>query len=316
MATKRSMGRKSSALTQVGDSCSPRSAAAGDVRRCCCAQAGGSLPQGGTWSAGRSPVSAQSHSQSCTLALTWSCGANRGEQVLCLVAASQHRSVNITEAKTSPTELPVHRAQTTLLFLLPSPLPLSHHFSQLFLSLLCYLWRLKDHSYHLHSLHSNSFLSVTWDRLAAPPGLLVSALGCFWAMESSFAALGLGAWAQLEAKAGHTPCWGAQGTAIRHQPLLELFLQGHLGLGMFTVSPCSGSIAPWGQQKITVECSAGQEGTCEEHIYFDITSRDPTDNPLGIPFTLIAESCLPGTSCPQVPMVRRAADQHLNLLLG
>lgn len=97
---------------------------------------------------------------------------------------------------------------------------------------------------------------------------------------------------------------------------MELFLQGHLGLGMFTVSPCSGSIAPWGQQKITVECSAGQEGTCEEHIYFDITSRDPTDNPLGIPFTLIAESCLPGTSCPQVPMVRRAADQHLNLLLG
>ncbi|NWW29257.1 HYDIN protein, partial [Falcunculus frontatus] len=49
--------------------------------------------------------------------------------------------------------------------------------------------------------------------------------------------------------------------------------QDHLNLGMFTVSPCSGSIAPWGQQKITVECLAGQEGTCEEHIYFDITSR-------------------------------------------
>ncbi|XP_068876459.1 hydrocephalus-inducing protein homolog [Aphelocoma coerulescens] len=69
--------------------------------------------------------------------------------------------------------------------------------------------------------------------------------------------------------------------------------QGHLSLGMFTVSPCSGSIAPWGQQNITVECFAGQEGTCEEHIYFDITSRDPMDNPLGIPFTLTAESCLP-----------------------
>ncbi|NXS89717.1 HYDIN protein, partial [Erpornis zantholeuca] len=49
--------------------------------------------------------------------------------------------------------------------------------------------------------------------------------------------------------------------------------QGHLNLGMFTVSPCSGSIAPWGQQKITVECLAGQEGICEERIYFDITSR-------------------------------------------
>ncbi|NXY09601.1 HYDIN protein, partial [Pteruthius melanotis] len=49
--------------------------------------------------------------------------------------------------------------------------------------------------------------------------------------------------------------------------------QGHLNLGMFTVSPCSGSVPPRGQQKITVECLAGQEGMCEEHIYFDITSR-------------------------------------------
>lgn len=50
-----------------------------------------------------------------------------------------HRSKNI------PPELPVHRAQTTFFFL-PFlhliPLPLSHHFSQLFL-LSCYLWRLR-----------------------------------------------------------------------------------------------------------------------------------------------------------------------------
>ncbi|XP_038004458.1 hydrocephalus-inducing protein-like [Motacilla alba alba] len=70
--------------------------------------------------------------------------------------------------------------------------------------------------------------------------------------------------------------------------------QSHLSLGMFTVSPCSGSIGPWGQQMITVECLAGQEGTCEEQLYIDIPGRDPKDNPLGIPFTLIAESCLPG----------------------
>ncbi|XP_032925432.1 hydrocephalus-inducing protein-like isoform X2 [Catharus ustulatus] len=69
--------------------------------------------------------------------------------------------------------------------------------------------------------------------------------------------------------------------------------QDHLTLGMFMVSPCSGSIAPWGQQKIAVDCLAGQEGTCEEQLYIDITGRDPKDNPLGIPFTLIAESCLP-----------------------
>ncbi|XP_077028979.1 hydrocephalus-inducing protein homolog [Agelaius phoeniceus] len=69
--------------------------------------------------------------------------------------------------------------------------------------------------------------------------------------------------------------------------------QARLNLGMFTVSPCSGSIRPWGQQKITVECLARQEGTCEEQLYIDITGTDPRDNPLGIPVTLIAESCLP-----------------------
>ncbi|NXD28533.1 HYDIN protein, partial [Spelaeornis formosus] len=55
--------------------------------------------------------------------------------------------------------------------------------------------------------------------------------------------------------------------------LLKHFLQGLLNLGMFTVSPCSGSIGPWGQQKITVECLAGEEGTCEEQLYIDITGR-------------------------------------------
>ncbi|NXY61074.1 HYDIN protein, partial [Callaeas wilsoni] len=49
--------------------------------------------------------------------------------------------------------------------------------------------------------------------------------------------------------------------------------QSHLHLGMFMVSPCSGSIAPWGQQKITVECLAEQEGTFEEQLYIDITGR-------------------------------------------
>lgn len=102
---------------------------------------------------------------------------------------------------------------------------------------------------------------------------------------------------------------------LLYQPLLELFLQDHLTLGMFMVSPCSGSVAPWGQQKITVDCLAGQEGTCEEQLYIDITGRDPKDNPLGIPFTLIAESCLPGTYWPQVPLVTPAAHQHLNLLI-
>ncbi|XP_027487895.1 hydrocephalus-inducing protein homolog [Corapipo altera] len=69
--------------------------------------------------------------------------------------------------------------------------------------------------------------------------------------------------------------------------------QAQLTVGMFTVSPCSGSVGPWGKQNITVDCNAGAEGKCEEKLYIDISNRDPKDNPLGIPFTLTAESCFP-----------------------
>ncbi|XP_027487695.1 hydrocephalus-inducing protein-like [Corapipo altera] len=69
--------------------------------------------------------------------------------------------------------------------------------------------------------------------------------------------------------------------------------QAQLTVGMFTVSPCSGSVGPWGQQNITVDRNAGAKGKCEEQLYIDISNRDPKDNPLGIPFTLTAESCFP-----------------------
>ncbi|CAN8186514.1 unnamed protein product [Coccothraustes coccothraustes] len=80
---------------------------------------------------------------------------------------------------------------------------------------------------------------------------------------------------------------------IRQAPKLASALESK-SLGMFTVFPCSGSVCPSGMQLIRVECLAGQEGTCEEQIYIDIMDRDPTDNPLGIPYTLIVETCLPG----------------------
>uniref|UniRef100_A0A8B9BFH4 HYDIN axonemal central pair apparatus protein n=1 Tax=Anser brachyrhynchus TaxID=132585 RepID=A0A8B9BFH4_9AVES len=64
-------------------------------------------------------------------------------------------------------------------------------------------------------------------------------------------------------------------------------------LGMFTVYPGFGSIHPGDKQTITVDCHAEPLGLCEEHLSIDISDRDPRDNPLGIPYTLLAESCLP-----------------------
>ncbi|NWS72026.1 HYDIN protein, partial [Crotophaga sulcirostris] len=70
-------------------------------------------------------------------------------------------------------------------------------------------------------------------------------------------------------------------------------MQARFTLGMFTVYPGFGVIPPGGQQMITVDCYAEPLGTCKEHLSIDISHRDPRENPLGIPYTLFAESCLP-----------------------
>uniref|UniRef100_A0A7M4E0K8 HYDIN axonemal central pair apparatus protein n=1 Tax=Crocodylus porosus TaxID=8502 RepID=A0A7M4E0K8_CROPO len=74
---------------------------------------------------------------------------------------------------------------------------------------------------------------------------------------------------------------------------INLLVQARLTLGMFTVYPGFGSIASGGQQVITVDCLAEPVGKCEEFLAIDITDKDPEDNPGGVPYTLMAESCLP-----------------------
>ncbi|NXO85671.1 HYDIN protein, partial [Sitta europaea] len=71
-------------------------------------------------------------------------------------------------------------------------------------------------------------------------------------------------------KQGESASSAAKRSARRRSSTLT---QSSLHAGMFTVCPCSGSISPWGQQKITVDCLAGQEGTCEEQLYINITGR-------------------------------------------
>ncbi|XP_006878929.1 PREDICTED: hydrocephalus-inducing protein homolog [Elephantulus edwardii] len=63
--------------------------------------------------------------------------------------------------------------------------------------------------------------------------------------------------------------------------------------GMFTIYPGFGSIPAGGQQVITVDCVADSVGRCEELLAIDISDRDPRDQPAGIPYTLLAEGCLP-----------------------
>ncbi|XP_051024710.1 hydrocephalus-inducing protein homolog [Acomys russatus] len=69
--------------------------------------------------------------------------------------------------------------------------------------------------------------------------------------------------------------------------------QARFSHGMFTVYPGFGSVPSGGQQVVTVECVADPVGRCEEFLAIDISDRDPRENPGGIPYTLLAEACLP-----------------------
>uniref|UniRef100_A0A2K6KCF4 HYDIN axonemal central pair apparatus protein n=1 Tax=Rhinopithecus bieti TaxID=61621 RepID=A0A2K6KCF4_RHIBE len=69
--------------------------------------------------------------------------------------------------------------------------------------------------------------------------------------------------------------------------------QARFAHGMFTVYPGFGSIPSGGQQVINVDCVADPVGKCEELLAIDISGRDPTVQPAGIPYTLLAEACLP-----------------------
>lgn len=85
---------------------------------------------------------------------------------------------------------------------------------------------------------------------------------------------------------------------------------------MFTVYPGFGSIHPGGQQAITVDCQAEPVGTCEAHLSINICDRDPKDNPVGIPYTLLAESCLPGIHHLQVAIAKSNSRERAGGICG
>ncbi|XP_035498051.2 hydrocephalus-inducing protein homolog isoform X1 [Scophthalmus maximus] len=66
-----------------------------------------------------------------------------------------------------------------------------------------------------------------------------------------------------------------------------------LSLGIFSVAPCLGTLQPGTQQVVTVECAAEQLGCCNQGLLIDISDRDPSDHPEGVPYKLLAEVCRP-----------------------
>ncbi|KAK5867885.1 hypothetical protein PBY51_012341 [Eleginops maclovinus] len=72
--------------------------------------------------------------------------------------------------------------------------------------------------------------------------------------------------------------------------------QNRLTMGVFSVSPCHGSLHPGSQQVVRVECVSDQLGSWNQGLLIDISDRDPLDHPDGIPYKLLAEVCKPGIS--------------------
>ncbi|XP_027128846.1 hydrocephalus-inducing protein homolog isoform X3 [Larimichthys crocea] len=70
--------------------------------------------------------------------------------------------------------------------------------------------------------------------------------------------------------------------------------QNCLTMGVFSVSPCTGSLQPGSQQVVTVNCAGEQLGNWSQILLIDISDRDPSVQPEGIPYRLLAEVCRPG----------------------
>lgn len=74
----------------------------------------------------------------------------------------------------------------------------------------------------------------------------------------------------------------------------EVVGQQRLLLNMFSIYPATGVVHPGNTQTITVDCIAESPCKCEELVCIDIADRNPKDQPDGISYKLMAESCIPG----------------------
>ena len=80
-----------------------------------------------------------------------------------------------------------------------------------------------------------------------------------------------------------------------------------LTLGCFTLEPPAGTIAPGEKAEISVAFApdAGLENARRhaELAGLDVADRDPKDRPLGVPYEISGESCVPGIECEDLASV-------------
>ncbi|XP_030621187.1 hydrocephalus-inducing protein homolog [Chanos chanos] len=111
---------------------------------------------------------------------------------------------------------------------------------------------------------------------------------------------GVGKRASRECHSGKPP---VSLKARQSESMLNMGTQTRVSMGVFTLSPCSGVLGPRSSQVVTVECLANQAGRWLECLTVDVTDRDPSDHPDGIPYRLIADVCVPGIACEDIASI-------------
>ena len=76
-----------------------------------------------------------------------------------------------------------------------------------------------------------------------------------------------------------------------------------LELGNFTLSPATAVVAPGEAQSFSVTFRAEKARTFAELVGIEISDRDPSDHPGGIPYELAGESCIPGINAEDVATI-------------
>ena len=69
---------------------------------------------------------------------------------------------------------------------------------------------------------------------------------------------------------------------------------GSLSLGNFTVSPASGTVEPGTVQQVSTTFLAENSRSYCKLMGIEVSDRDPSDHPGGVPYEISGESCIPG----------------------
>ena len=79
--------------------------------------------------------------------------------------------------------------------------------------------------------------------------------------------------------------------------------QSSVDIGQFTISPSSGTVSKNNSVVVSITFNAEGSKLYQKTLAINISNRDPQDNPLGIPYDLAGESCIPGVNAWDFDMI-------------